>query len=215
MQIKICGLTDMVNIEEIATLCPDYMGFVFYNQSPRYAGETLNEIQLQNLDTRVKKVGVFVDVMPRDVAEISRQYFLNAVQLHGDEAVSSVKEMARLLGGIMIIKAFRIDSSFDFSTITPYEEWCSLFIFDTAGPGFGGTGEAFDWELLKGYRGSVPFLLAGGIGIENLDSALDFVNSHPAGKGVDLSSAIEVKPGLKSVSRTRTAIQKVKNYGLG
>ena len=214
MLVKVCGLTTMMNIEEIANLTPDYMGFVFYDKSPRYVGDSLNAIQLQHLDTRIKKTGVFVNEMPRVIAECVRTYYLNAIQLHGDEPLATVKESARMLGGVSIIKAFRIHEGFDFAAVADYEAFCSLFLFDAAQESYGGGGTSFNWDLLKRYTGSVPFLLAGGLSPENLEDALDVVAAHPLGRGVDLSSGLEIRPGVKSLTKTKEVIDIVRSYGL-
>ena len=200
IQVKVCGLRDPQNIDEIARLGPDLMGFIFWPDSPRFVGTRLSTLQMRNFDSAVRKVGVFVNQPIEEIVREKDAYFLNAVQLHGDEAPEFCRDLRAAVPGIEIIKAFGVGEGFDFSVTAAYEPYCSLFLFDTQSAGRGGAGNAFDWALLEGYQGQLEYLLSGGIGRGNLREALAWVRSHPRAAGIDLNSKIETSPGVKSLA---------------
>jgi phosphoribosylanthranilate isomerase len=188
--LKVCGMRDPENIREVAALRPDYMGFIFYEKSPRYVGP---DFVLPTLPVTVKLVGVFVDHDLDHIVNMVRQHALDFVQLHGHEPVSMVEELRSL--GIRTFKVFSVDKSFDFSVIEPFEKYADYFLFDTKGQHYGGNARRFDWSLLHKYNQRVPFLLSGGLNSENVGEIdqLKGMNLH----ALDINSGVEISPAVK------------------
>jgi phosphoribosylanthranilate isomerase len=204
VKIKICGMRDPVNILAVAETKPDYLGFIYYNGSPRFVGPNF---QAPGLDNGIKRVGVFVNQSLEVIVQEMERNKLDAVQLHGHESPGfcfSVKSM-----GIEVIKAFSIDANFDFDQTASYQEAADFFLFDTRGKNFGGTGIAFDWSLLKAYKGSTPFFLSGGLYEQNISQLASI--EHPSLYAIDLNSGVEDAPGVKSVQRIKNIIETVKS----
>jgi phosphoribosylanthranilate isomerase len=216
MKIKICGLKEPDNITAVAELQPDYLGFIFYPQSPRYAaGEALQRYLAAAPEALagIARVGVFVNEEVDRVLSIAHDYNLDYVQLHGDESPAYCQEL-QLLWSVSsthrskIVKAFRIDAGFDWAQVNAYAAFCPLFIFDTKGSQPGGTGQQWDWSQLDRYSGVTPFLLSGGIGPDDVLAVKAL--SHPQFSGVDLNSKFETAPGHKDVERLRDFMTKMK-----
>ncbi|RZK36822.1 MAG: phosphoribosylanthranilate isomerase [Hymenobacter sp.] len=203
MQIKICGMREAGNLWAVADLSPDFLGFIFYKKSTRYVGDTLDPEQLRSLPQAICKVGVFVDEPLDNLQIINCKYTLDYVQLHGHETPAYCEQAKAR--GLHLIKAFAVDSTFDFGQLAAYSPVCDLFLFDTKGDLPGGNGVAFDWSVLAGYTGPTPFLLSGGLGLNNLSAMLAF--QHPQLAGFDLNSQLEAAPGLKDVATTRELLQ--------
>jgi phosphoribosylanthranilate isomerase len=208
MLIKICGLKIPSNINELAMLNIDMMGFIFYEKSSRFVGEYFDKRVTQSLPKSIRKVGVFVDEDKKMVLQKIEDYGLDVVQLHGNESVAYCEKLKAK--NIRIIKAFQIDDVFYFSQLAPYQKICDYFLFDTKGKEKGGNGISFNWEVINKYQLDSPFLLSGGIGVENIEEALSI--SHPQLVGFDINSKIEVEPALKSVELANILSTKIKNY---
>ena len=161
MKIKICGLKQSENIQEVNLLQPDFMGFIFYPKSSRWVHMYEILSSFQKIDKETKKVAVFVNESAENMISILRPYDFDAVQLHGKESPETVKALKAK--GYQIIKAFSMKTDFDFNLLQPYERLCDCFLFDTATPQYGGSGKKFNWDVLKEYHGTTPFLLSGGI----------------------------------------------------
>jgi phosphoribosylanthranilate isomerase len=141
-----------------------------------------------------------------EVLSISTRMGFQTVQLHGDEA----PEYCKLLKdkGLELIKVFNISRDTRFREMEDYLDCCDLFLMDTGGAGFGGTGEKFDWTYLKKYDLEKPFFLSGGIGPEDADSILNL--DHPQLFGVDLNSKFEKEPGLKDIQKLKGFVRKIR-----
>ncbi|MFI3265059.1 MAG: phosphoribosylanthranilate isomerase [Rikenellaceae bacterium] len=189
MIIKVCGMRESENILSIDALGIDLMGFIFYPKSPRYVDALPDE-----MPKLARRVGVFVNENIETICQRIAEFELDYVQLHGSESAEFCGEVAKK--GVKIIKAFSVDESFDFGVTDNYINHCDIFVFDTKCKGYGGSGEQFDWSLLNEYNGSTPFLLSGGITVDNLDGLKSF--DHPQLVGYDLNSRFETEPALKS-----------------
>lgn len=196
MLIKICGMREPDNIRAVASLRPDMMGFVFYPFSPRYAGK-LEGKTVAALPEKIERVGVFVNENPEGLMKITERYGIHTIQLHGDET----PECCRLYRnrGYKVIKALGIETEEDLCRTSDYTADCDLLLFDTRSQLYGGTGQAFDWEILKEYRGKIPFLLSGGISEQSSGELGQF--RHPCFAGIDLNSRFETIPGRKDTER--------------
>ena len=205
LKIKICGMKFPENIEAISTLKPDFMGFIFYPKSPRFA-EPLDVLALKKLPFSIKKIGVFVNENLENILTIAFTYKLDGVQLHGTELVDMCKELKS--AGYIVIKAFPIAEAYNFKVTKDYEGACDYFLFDTKTDAFGGSGVKFNWSMLDEYVGETPFLLSGGIASDDAEAILKIV--HPKFAGVDLNSKFELKPGLKDQQKLKIFLNNLK-----
>ena len=156
LKLKICGMKYPENIQDIAALNPDYMGFIFYEKTPRFFNTEIPKIQ-----NSIKKTGVFVKSKIAEILDKINKYDLNAIQLHGGESAEFCAELKLVLKetSIEIIKVFSVKSEFDFNQLADFEDHVDYFLFDTKGKHKGGNGETFDWTLLKEYPSEKPFFL--------------------------------------------------------
>jgi phosphoribosylanthranilate isomerase len=206
MKVKVCGLKNRENIREIVSCKPDFLGFVFYPQSPRYVGENFDVRLMRSIPPYINKTGVFVNQETDTIIRLVERYGLNYVQLHGDEDTSCTTALkARKIG---IIKAFRIDEKFDFRNTEPFLSICEYFLFDTKSEMYGGNGKKFDWQVLSRFCYSKPFFLSGGISPDDGDSITAF--QHPHLLGIDINSGFEVIPGIKDVFKVNEFIKVIK-----
>ncbi|MTG96699.1 MULTISPECIES: phosphoribosylanthranilate isomerase [Myroides] len=208
-QVKVCGLKYKENIQELTSLPIDYMGFIFYPSSKRYAGN-LDTTLLSDIPSTIKKVGVFVNAKLSEIQDIVTLYCLDYIQLHGAETVEDCNYFYQQ--NIPIIKAFAITDTFDFKQTAPYEKYCSLFVFDTACKQYGGSGKSFDWTILQSYNGKTPFLLSGGLGLQNIKEALKI--THKQLIGFDLNSQLETEIALKDCKQIQTITNIIKHETL-
>jgi phosphoribosylanthranilate isomerase len=194
IKFKICGMRDPSNIQQVAALGPDYMGFIFYKGSPRYVGE---DFSMPLLPAGISRVGVFVNAEIEEMIISSRKFGFDYLQLHGNESPEVCKTLKKL--DLKLIKAFGLHDDFDFSTTTEYESTVDFFLFDTRGRYFGGNAATFNWEILEKYNQSLPFFLSGGLSEANIASIshLKGMNLH----ALDVNSGVELTPGVKDVSK--------------
>ncbi|MFC4096261.1 phosphoribosylanthranilate isomerase [Euzebyella saccharophila] len=195
LHLKVCGMKH--NTAEIASLQPDYLGFIFYDKSERnFKGD------LAPVPHKIKKVGVFVNAGIQTVLQRIEDYNLLLVQLHGNESPEYCNELKSKAKQIQIIKVFSVKDAFDFAVLEPYESVCDFFLFDTKGKLPGGNGYAFDWSVLKNYPSTKPYFLSGGIGLEDIDNIKEFTQ-RPEAKychAIDVNSKFEIEPGLKNTA---------------
>lgn len=186
------------NLQSIADLQPDYMGFIFYDKSKRNF-----EGVIPKLPKGIKKTGVFVNEYMEIVVSLTQEYGLEALQLHGDESVEYVQELKSHLPKVEMIKVFGIKDAFDFSILKPYLEVVDYFLFDTKGKERGGNGVKFDWSVLKNYPFEKPFFLSGGIGLEDANEVRKIKDSGLPIHAVDINSRFETTPGLKNIQQVK------------
>lgn len=199
MNIKVCGITEMKQLQQLDGLDIDFAGLIFYPESSRYVGDKLNKKEVKKADFDLKKVGVFVNPEMIDVLDAIDDYGLEVVQLHGDESPEMCEDLS---SEVEVIKAFRITGSENIDELAaPYDAVCDYFLFDTGGlkESFGGTGQQFDWSILNKAKIEKPFFLSGGIGVE--DAAKIKAFKHPDFFGVDVNSKLETSPGVKDMSK--------------
>ncbi|RZJ76764.1 MAG: phosphoribosylanthranilate isomerase, partial [Flavobacterium sp.] len=167
LKIKVCGMKHAANIAAVAELLPNYMGFIFYEKSPRYISEVSAEL-IKYVPQEIKTVGVFVDEILTNVKATIAKHHLKAVQLHGKESVDFCKDVKQTTG-VEVIKAFGVSGDFDFSILEAYETAVDYFLFDTQTPAHGGSGKVFDWTLLESYKLAKPYFLSGGIDLQHAE----------------------------------------------
>jgi len=195
-KVKICGLTTLEDARFVSGALADYLGFIFYPESPRYvdpakAGAIINWLE------GPEKVGVFVNQPLDDVNSIARQTGVDYVQLHGNESPDYCSLVEK-----PIIKVFHVDDSIEpdqlEETINLYLSQVEYLLFDTkSDTEWGGTGQTFDWNLLKEISREKPFFLSGGLNTQNVRNAIETAEPY----AVDLSSGLEDSPGLKDFDK--------------
>lgn len=191
--IKLCGITQSENLAALSALPIDWFGFICYPKSKRFVK---NPTVLQQ-PIKQKKAAVFVGAPLEEVKEFTETNGVDMVQLHGHESVAYCEQLKDR--GLVLIKAFSVHDNFDFNQCKEYETACDYFIFDTRGKLPGGNGIQFNWAVLRKYEGPTPFLLSGGIGMEQIAALRSF--SHPFWRGIDLNSRFETTPGVKDVEK--------------
>lgn len=197
---KVCGMKDPENITQAALLLPDLMGFIFYDRSLRFAGQL--DPHLVQIPQRIRKVGVFVNEKIEAVCERVETWGLEMVQLHGDESPDYIDALRQSVD-VEIIKAIRVMDALPADQMQPYVGKVAGFLFDTAINGtHGGTGRKFDWKILRSYPFETPFLLSGGIDIDDLVEIKKM--NHSAMWGIDVNSKFEIEPGMKDIEKLKS-----------
>jgi phosphoribosylanthranilate isomerase len=205
-KVKICGLTTLEDARFVSGALADYLGFIFYPDSPRYiepakAGAIINWLEGPG------KVGVFVNQPLDDVNSIARQTGIDYIQLHGNESPDYCALVEK-----PIIKAFHVDSDTDptklESRIESYLDQVEYLLFDTkSDTDWGGTGQTFDWSILDEISNDKPFFLSGGLNAKNVQEAIQTVQPY----AVDLSSGLEESPGLKDFDKIELFFDKMRD----
>ncbi len=223
LSLKVCGMKYVENIQQVAALQPDYLGFIFYEKSKRNFEGIIPE-----LPKSIKKTGVFVNEYIEIVISLVEEYQLDAIQLHGDESVEYVTDLKNQLierralfieenkhqkkqknkqyvseNEVEIIKVFGIKDEFNFDVLKPYVAVVDFFLFDTKGKERGGNGTKFDWSVLEKYPFKKPFFLSGGIGLEDLEQIQIVLKTNLPIYGIDVNSKFEVEPGVKKIEELK------------
>ncbi len=199
MNIKVCGLTQLKQLQQLDALNVAFAGLIFHKDSPRYVVGKIAKDELKDADFDLKKVGVFVNADYDEIMQMIDDYGLDVVQLHGDETPELCEELS---DEVEVIKAFSISdkiTSID-DMIVDYDDVCDYYLFDTASKDgkVGGTGEKFDWKLVKKSKIEKPFFLSGGISLDDLELIKSF--KHPDYYGIDVNSRFEKSPGIKDMA---------------
>lgn len=193
--LKVCGMREAENIQEVAKLSPDLMGFIFYSKSKRYVGEDFQAPVLDGL----KKVGVFVNEKPERVLGLAKRNQLDYIQLHGEESVEEARALKK--GGFGVIKVIGILDKLPIEILSDFEGAVDYFLFDTKTPEYGGSGQHFDWTILKKYPFTTPYLLSGGIDVQDIETIKEM--NLPGLAGIDVNSKVELAPGLKDIRKVK------------
>ncbi|MCB0704618.1 MAG: phosphoribosylanthranilate isomerase [Saprospiraceae bacterium] len=205
MLVKVCGMRDPGNIQELDALKVDFMGLIFHRKSPRY-------VDLQDrigiLASRTKRIGVYVDADLDELLHFAHTFSLDGIQFHGSESPAYIKQVLDGLPGMLVFKAFSVKDKLP--DTAAYESVCDYFLFDTAGAGAGGTGVQFDWSILQAYQGHTPFFLSGGIGPDSVTALKAF--AHPKWIGIDLNSKFEHKPAMKNMPVLTEFLEKIRTH---
>ena len=194
-KIKFCGLSRLCDIEAANELKPDYVGFVFAENSKRYVDLQTAKNLKQNLNHEIKSVGVFVDEKIENIISIANMNIIDLIQLHGNENELYIKQLRNFTDKI-IIKAFKIKSQDD---IYNAEKNIADYVLLDSGTG---TGKIFDWNLISLSR---PYFLAGGLNPENVSEAVKILKPF----AVDVSSGIEGGKGFKDKNKMSEFISAV------
>ena len=202
MRIKVCGMTQPEQVAQLAGVGVSFAGFIFYPKSPRYVFKNMTTTQIRK-ENSINKVGVFVNSTIEEVLHMVDECRLHMVQLHGDE---SPKFCEKIADYVSVVKAFRLSENDSVEwMIRPYMEMCDMFMFDTMGVGYGGTGKKFDWSVLKNETIGKPFFLSGGIEPGDEGKLKEFAE-EPVAKAlfaVDINSRFELSPGIKDMEKVK------------
>ncbi|BAZ45910.1 N-(5'-phosphoribosyl) anthranilate isomerase [Chondrocystis sp. NIES-4102] len=210
MRVKICGITQIEQGQEIAALGADSLGFICVERSPRYLKAERIKAIISNLPKSIVTVGVFADHGLSEIIEIVTQANLTAVQLHGAESPEFCQQLRQLLPpDIELIKAFRVKDATSWQTTLIYQDVVDSLLLDAYDPSMlGGTGKTIDWQILKQFQPTIPWMLAGGLTPDNIVAALSYLNPD----GIDLSSGVERSPGDKDITKVSLLFEKLKNF---
>lgn len=211
LKLKVCGMRNSDNIKQLLALAPDYMGFIFYEKSPRNAAQVLDSELLMTFPETTLKTGVFVDASIDFILEKVKKYRLDALQLHGNETPQYILELKNSTTKypLQIIKAFGIDENFDFGILKSYENVTDYFLFDTKGKNHGGNGVKFNWGLLKNKTITKPYFLSGGLDLEDMEDVLRFHKNNPLLYSLDVNSKFETAPGMKDIDKLKLLSDKI------
>lgn len=189
------------NTQEVAALQPDYLGFIFYDKSKR----DFEGLEIPTLPETIQKVGVFVDASLAFAKANIEKYQLDILQLHGNESPEYIEQLrhTELVSvshkQLQIWKVFSIKDAFDFNELKPYEGIVDAFLFDTKGKEKGGNGNTFNWSVLQDYPSQTPFVLSGGIGLNELEQLKEIQATNLPIMAIDVNSKFEVAPGRKNI----------------
>lgn len=210
MKIKVCGINDLEQLKELNELGIDYTGMIFYPASQRSVLNNLKAEEIKNLPLSAQKVGVFVNDSVEEVLRQVSEYGLDVVQLHGDETAVICNQVS---DHVKLIKAFRVgetQTEID-RMVKEFEEVCDYYLFDKGSMGiYGGTGQKFDWQVLKDAEINKPFFLSGGIEYEDLEALENF--HHPYFYGIDINSRFELSPGIKDMTKVKEFVQTIHSF---
>ncbi len=200
-------MTNLQNIEAIAELSPDFLGFIFWEKSVRKC--TLEHAP--PLPEHIRRVGVFVNESLENIETKAENFGLAHIQLHGNETADFCAALKQK--GYSIIKAFSVDDTFDFDALQPYAPVVDYFLFDTKGKLPGGNGYTFDWKILENYTLAKPYFLSGGIGLEELGALQVFLKTEASKQceTIDLNSKFEIQAGIKNPTTLKKMIDEI--YG--
>jgi phosphoribosylanthranilate isomerase len=204
-------MTQLDQVRKLDEMGLDFAGFIFYSKSPRYAGKHIKGDQLKRAKLRLGKVGVFVNTDYEEVMKLVDEYGLDMVQLHGDETPRYCDQLANY---VSVIKVFRLGENDPIDWITrPYLESCDMFLFDTLGVGYGGTGKKFNWEVLKNASFDKLFFLSGGIEPDDREKLKEFSTAPVASKlfSIDINSRFETSAGIKDIDRISSFVDSLNN----
>lgn len=210
MRVKVCGMTQLEQVEKLHTIGATFGGFIFYPKSPRYVLRHLTTSQIKK-ENNINKVGVFVNASVDHILQMVDECRLHMVQLHGDE---SPKFCEKIADYISVVKAFRLSDNDHIEwMIKPYMNVCDMFLFDTEGAGYGGTGKKFNWSVLEGSVICKPFFLSGGIQYDDTEKLKAFAQEPVANAlfAIDINSKFEVSAGVKDLVKVQHFISELKD----
>ena len=197
MIVKVCGMRQPENIREVEQAGADWIGLICYDRSPRFVSSVPSYLPQHS-----KRIGV-VNEDYAGITHRAHELNLDYLQLHGKETPELCKKLHE--EDFRLIKAFALRKASDLEYTYAYAPYCDYFLFDTPCHGYGGSGQSFDWNILKNYKGDTPFLLSGGIRPESLSALSGF--HHRRWAGIDLNSGFETAPAQKDAKQLASFIE--------
>jgi phosphoribosylanthranilate isomerase len=200
--VKVCGMTSARDALYAVECGADAVGFIFYKKSPRAVTMKQAKAITAELPPFVQRVGVFVNETAEKIQRVVAFCGLDVVQLHGDESPAFCKR----IGG-KVVKAIRVKDAESIKALSRYR--VDAFLLDAFKEGeWGGTGECFNWNLVKQARNYGPVILAGGLNPGNVAEAIRECRPY----AVDVCSGVETQPGKKSLKKVREFIEAVRGF---
>ncbi len=211
LDVKICGLTRAADRDAAIAGGARWLGFVFYPPSPRSLTPEAAAVLVGNRPGTAEAVGVFVDPDDAWLDTVLAAAPLDLLQLHGHETPGRVAQIKERTGR-RVIKALPVADAADVARHEVYRRFADMLLFDAKPPQVpgsipGGNGLAFDWRLLAGRKIDLPWLLAGGLDAANLADAVRLTGA----RAVDVSSSIEVAPGVKDPAKLVRLLDRAHN----
>ncbi len=209
MRVKICGITQIKQGQEIAALGANSIGFICVEQSPRYIAPDKIRAIADSLPTTTDKVGVFANHSLAEIITVITNANLTGVQLHGQESPEFCRRLGEAVApDIELIKAFRIKSAPSLTLTAAYVDCVNTLLLDAYHPQMlGGTGKTIDWQDLALFKPDLPWMLAGGLTPDNIAEALARLKPD----GIDLSSGVERSPGNKDLEKVAQLFRVINN----
>ena len=211
VEVKICGLDRPETVDGAVNAGAEMLGFVFYPPSPRNLTASAASRLTNRVPAGVKRVGLFVDPIDEMITTVLNQNVLDLIQLHGNEPPERVAEIKDITS-LKVIKVLKVTDIRDLKYVSVYQGVAEWLMFDALAPKDmkgalpGGNALSFDWNILARANIPTPWILAGGLNLENVKEAI----STSGAKVVDVSSGVEKQPGVKCVEKIQSFIQAVK-----
>lgn len=203
-------MTDLQQMHQLGEMGVEFAGMIFYHKSPRFVMKHLNGAMVKRAKLKVYKVGVFVNAPYDEIINHTENFGLDMVQLHGDETPKFCEKVSDY---ISVIKAFRLTDTDNIPwMIKDYMEAVDMYMFDTIGAGYGGTGKKFNWQMLHGLNIGKPFFLSGGIEPTDTTAIKEFAKEDVAKDlfALDVNSKFEKIPGVKDMEMVRRFVEEIK-----
>ena len=204
VKVKICGIKSTADAIAVVEAGADLLGLNLWPGTPRYVSVDQGSEIADAVRGRVEIVALFVDAPRDEVMKTAEMIGTQTVQLHGSETA----EFAESLGGLRVIKAFRIGSEDDIELFAGFPAYACLLDARVEGMQ-GGTGRTIDWDLARTAALSSRIVLAGGLTPENVGEAVRWVEPW----GVDTASGVEISPGEKDLEKVRLFVERAKSTG--
>jgi phosphoribosylanthranilate isomerase len=205
MRVKLCGFKEEKTLQAAIKENCDFIGFIFYEKSPRFVSVDDAKKLARIVPSHIAKVAVVVDADFNFLEEISQKFSPEFFQFHGSESPEFLSEVRKKFPQIKIIKAFKISDKSDLEKISAFEKVADLLLLDGKNAG---SGEKFDWEILKNFSARKDWFLSGGLNADNISHAIKTTGA----KMIDISSGIEEIRGQKSPQLIAEFMAKVRNY---
>lgn len=208
VKVKICGITEPESCRVSCESGADFIGFVFYPPSPRAITPENAAPLIESLPSHIGSVALFVNPTDAELEATLTKARTTHIQLHGAEDPARVKSIKTRFK-LPIIKAIPVATADDIAAAHAYEDIADWLLFDTKSTQHGGTGQSFDWNLLKGKTFKKPVMLSGGLTADNVKEAIATLT--PA--ALDISSGVESSKGVKDVAKIMNFIKEAKSNG--
>ena len=209
--VKICGITSIEQALKVAELGTNAIGIISVDESPRYVSpEKKKEIfkTLKNLYPKIDRVSVvknspFDSIIKSFLGEPSE----TIIQLHGDEDIDYCQKLKQRIPNVGLWKAFRIKNKEDLEKIKPYENFIDAILLDSWNKEtYGGSGKRIEQNYLENISFSKPWWIAGGVSSDWIDDILEKIKPN----GIDISSSVEISPGIKDLEKTKQIIREIR-----
>lgn len=206
MRVKICGLTTLGTLSAAVASGASYVGFVFFEKSPRHLRIKQASIMAKSVPTGICKTALVVDPTDQELDTLLGAVPIDMIQLHGHETVERVSEVKQRFG-LPVMKAVGISDETDLNQLNEYSRVSDQILVDAKPPKDanipGGNGLAFDWRLIAGRRWPTPWMLAGGLTNKNVAEAARLTGARQ----FDVSSGVETLTGVKDIQLISDFIQ--------